>query len=89
MGKSIKKIIRKKYQFKKKHEESILSSKINMFDKLENNCLICNKTFDKRDKEMVTSWNVVVTSDKIKLYCPTCWNRANTIIDTIKESIHE
>ena len=58
---------------------------MNKFDKLGGNCLICNADFDKKSKEMVQSWKVVVVEKDIKLYCPTCWERAHNHLNNLKE----
>jgi hypothetical protein len=62
--------------------EQNLSEKISLFNQLEAECLACTKPFDKQDKAMVQSWNVVVREDKdppVRLYCPDCWERAQAI----------
>jgi len=61
-----------------------LQTKMNMFDRLPNECSACLQDFDKTDREMVTTWNVVVRqADKIvRLYCPSCWDLA---LDVIKK----
>ena len=89
MGRSTRKLARKKYKFAKKQAENALAAKLNKFDRLNDKCLICDKVFDKGNKEMVQSWSVVVSADKINLYCPTCWKRANTVADAIKETTDE
>ena len=57
---------------------------MDMFDKLPNHCLVCLTPYDKKDKKMVTTWNVVVREKEkiVRLYCPECWNKA---VDLIKE----
>ena len=57
---------------------SDVEQKLGLFDKIPKNCLTCNKEFDKKNKEMVMSWNVVVREQKgiVRLYCPTCWDKA-------------
>jgi len=75
---------RRKEKMKKKlsPEEQNLSEKISLFNQLAEECLACTKPFDKQDKAMVQSWNVVVREDKdppVRLYCPDCWERAQTI----------
>ena len=57
---------------------SDMEQKLGLFEKIPKNCLTCNKEFDKKNKEMVMSWNVVVREKegKVRLYCPTCWNKA-------------
>ncbi len=60
---------------------------MDMFDKLPNHCLICMAPYDKKDRAMVTTWNVVVRSNeqKVNLYCPTCWDTAMRVIKDFKE----
>jgi len=67
----------------KKAGNSDVAEKIAMFGKLGDVCLVCNKPFDKKDKEMVMSWNVVVREKEeiVRLYCPECWAKANKIIE--------
>jgi len=49
---------------------------------MPDDCFICHKSFDKTDKQMVMSWNVVVREKEqsVKIYCPTCWNNAVNIL---------
>jgi len=65
---------------KNKKLEKEIKQKMNMFDKIEDTCLACEKPFNKRDKEMVSSWYVVVREEKVNLYCPGCWTTAQRII---------
>ena len=90
MTKAAKKIQRKIKKTKKKQVERELKEKINMFSQLEDFCLVCEKPFDKRDKEMVQSWYVVVRKEQgnVNLYCPECWDRARNIVDQIKEEMN-
>jgi hypothetical protein len=65
-------------------EEQNLSEKISFFNELAEECLACTLPFDKHDKAMVESWNVVVREDQtppVRLYCPECWVRAQTIAE--------
>tara|TARA_R110002110_G_scaffold354737_1_gene564445 strand:+ start:204 stop:476 length:273 start_codon:yes stop_codon:yes gene_type:complete len=66
-----------------------LSEKITLFGKLGDACLVCNKPFDKKDREMVMSWNVVVreSEDKVNLYCPGCWSGALELLAEIKKDL--
>ena len=61
-----------------------LADKIFQFDKLPDECLACLKPFDKKSKEMATTWNVVVRKEDdenpVRLYCPHCWNTAQEVI---------
>jgi predicted RNA-binding Zn-ribbon protein involved in translation (DUF1610 family) len=74
---------RKIQRAKKKRAEKELQDKINMFDKLGDACVTCDKPFDKKDREQVQSWNVVVRKkeNKVNLYCPECWTKAQDIIE--------
>jgi ribosomal protein L44E len=76
---------RREEKLKKKMstEEQNLSEKISFFSQLEDECLACAKPFDKQDREMVQSWNVVVREDKdpaVRLYCPDCWQKAQNVV---------
>ena len=31
------------------------------------------------------SWSVVVKEEKVRLYCPDCWERAKNLIKEIKD----
>jgi predicted RNA-binding Zn-ribbon protein involved in translation (DUF1610 family) len=74
---------RKIQRAKKKRAEKELQDKMNMFDKLGDACMTCDKPFDKKDREQVQSWNVVVRKkeNKVNLYCPECWTKAQDIIE--------
>ena len=63
-----------------------LKAKVGMFNKIPDSCLTCNKKFDKTDKEMVMTWNVVVNreKEKVRLYCPECWAKAQDLIKEIQ-----
>ena len=75
-------------QAKKDGNEDVVE-KVALFGKLGDECLVCNKPFDKKDKEMVMSWNVVVREkeEKVNLYCPDCWNGALDMLKQAKEEI--
>ena len=73
----------------KKRAEKELSRKIGLFDKIPERCLTCNIQFDKKNKEMVMSWYVVVRAqeENVNLYCPECWNKAKKIIEEYKDGL--
>tara|TARA_R110000824_G_scaffold57546_5_gene156436 strand:+ start:2523 stop:2798 length:276 start_codon:yes stop_codon:yes gene_type:complete len=87
MTKAAKKIKRRIEKAKKRQVERDLKEKVNMFSHLGDYCLVCEKTFDKKDKDMVQSWYVVVKEEqkKVNLYCPECWNKASDFVNKIKE----
>lgn len=68
-----------------------LADKIMLFDKLPDQCYMCESAFDKTDKQMVSSWNVVVkeAQQKVSLYCPTCWTMAQEMVSKVLESMEE
>ena len=82
MGSLSRKLKRKQ---KKKQKTKDLEQKLNMFDSLGEECLTCQTSFDKTNKEMVQSWIVVVREkeNKVNLYCPTCWE---TAIKTLQQA---
>tara|TARA_R110000824_G_scaffold107651_3_gene254083 strand:+ start:4201 stop:4473 length:273 start_codon:yes stop_codon:yes gene_type:complete len=79
---SLKKKIRRHQE---KGAKKDLQEKVGLFNKLGEECLVCQKDFDKKNKEMVMSWSVIVKEDLVRLYCPECWNRANKLIKEIKD----
>ena len=72
-----------------KKAETDMQAKMTLFGHLPDNCLICNAQFDKKDRDMVTSWNVVVREEeqKVNLYCPPCWQKANQLIEEIQKGL--
>jgi len=78
---------RKIRRAKQKKVKKDIEEKMFMFDKLGNKCLACDRAFDKKDKEQVQSWSVVVREkeNKVNLYCPECWNKAQKIIKEFAE----
>jgi len=47
-----------------KNSKKDFSKKVGLFNKIPDLCLTCNKEFDKKNKEMVMTWNVVVNRQK-------------------------
>ena len=68
-----------------------LDKKIGLFDKLPKQCTNCDKPYDKKDKKMAMTWNVVVREqeDKVNLYCPVCWDEAHKLIAQMKVEMNE
>ena len=75
----------------KKNGNEELESKIALFGKMPDECLTCEEPFDKLNKEMVMSWNVVVHGDEevVRLYCPSCWATARRVADEFKTHLEE
>ena len=80
-------------QKKKSHKQTQrdLQQKMNMFDLLPENCLTCLEPFDKKNKEQVQSWFVVVKNEErtVRLYCPDCWEKAKEIVKDFKQRVEE
>ena len=74
---------RKMARNKAKQAKKDLKQKVGLFDKLEDECLVCEKPFEKKSKEDVTSWFVTVREEQgvVNLYCPECWDTAQKVIE--------
>jgi len=74
---------------KKKSEKSNkeIDNVVGMFDLLPDQCSACLAPYDKKDRKMVASWNVVVREEEkiVRLYCPQCWITAKKIIQDVRE----
>ena len=75
-------IKRKIARNKAKKAEKEMKQQMHMFGKLGEECAACQTPFDKKSKEHAMTWNVVVREEeeKVNLYCPECWDKANKII---------
>ena len=58
-----------------------LSDKIFLFDKLPDKCTSCENSFDKQDRTMVFSWKVVIREETVRIFCPTCIQKAQEVLD--------
>jgi len=81
MGSLERKLMRKQQKENRK--------KLNMFDDLPENCLTCEKEYDKKNKEQAMTWQVVVKTDAVRLYCPECWDKAKDLINKYMEEQNE
>ena len=75
----------------RKDENPELEEKITLFGKLPDHCMVCETDFDKKNKEMVQSWSVVVHDKKeeVRLYCPTCWAQAMKLVEEVLHDFGE
>jgi len=73
----------KKVEKKLTSEERNLSQKIFLFDRLPSQCNTCEEAFDKSNKDMVTSWKVVVREEQnqVRLFCPNCLKKTQKVIE--------
>ncbi len=62
-----------------------MQEQLNLFHKLPEVCSSCQEPFDKTNKEMVKSWNVMVKQEVVRLFCPECVRKANEVVDDFIE----
>ena len=60
--------------------EDEMAEKMFLFDKLPDECSACTKWFDKKNRDMVFSWNVVVKQEVVRLFCPECIEKTKEVI---------
>jgi hypothetical protein len=58
-----------------------MSQQVALFSKLPEQCSACAEPFDKKNKEMVNEWNVVVRQEVVRLFCPHCIAKAREAIE--------
>ena len=75
----------------KKDGNQELAAKVALFGKIPDECLTCTEPFDKTDRGMVMSWNVVVhgPEEVVRLYCPDCWGKAKKITEDFKKHLED
>jgi len=80
---SLERKLKRKKKVKNRKLEERIKNQMMMFDQIPEQCLACEKDFDKQDKEMATTWNVVVRESEniVRLYCPTCWSTAQRVVE--------
>jgi len=73
---------RKKF-LKKRNVDDTLETKLGLFDLIPSDCVICHAPFDKTSKDMVQTWNVSVREKEkiVRVYCPTCWEKARDLLN--------
>ena len=71
---------------KKKDPEQLMADKVHLFGHLPEHCGVCEAEFDKKDRDMVFSWKVVVKKDKVRLFCPQCISKTKEIIDAHEQN---
>ena len=83
----------RKLKTKKAHKQiqKDIKQKIGLFDRMPDECLACEKPFDKKDRDQVMSWNVVVKRDPdvVRLYCPNCWETAQSVVKDFDTRVRE
>ncbi len=64
-----------------------MASEVALFGQLPESCSACDNEFDKKDKEMVKSWSVVVKQEIVRLFCPDCIEKTREVLDERRETI--
>jgi len=82
---------RKMKRKQKKEREKDMQADLDLFEKLGDECEACQKPYDKKDREMVSTWSVVVRKEEqiVRLYCPQCWQFAMDLIEKAEEESNE
>ena len=62
-----------------------LAKQVALFGKLPEECMACHKPFDKKDREMVSLWSVVVRQEVVRLFCPECIDTAKGVIENASD----
>ena len=70
---------------KSKKKKTEVEQKLGLFELLPEECMVCSKPFNKKDKEQVKTWNDVVREQQrvVRVYCPGCWNKAKEILSEL------
>ena len=68
--------------------EQEMAQQVTLFGMLPEKCLACQKSFDKKNKDMVMSWKVVVHNDNetVRLFCPECIDKTKEVIEENESS---
>jgi len=74
---------------KNKKLEKKMAKKLMLFDILGDECAACQEPYDKKSKEHVQTWRVIVREQEkiVRLYCPPCWDNANKMIKEIENDL--
>ena len=74
-----------------KEKQKDLSQKLNMFDRLPDECYTCEAPFDRKNKQQVQSWFVVVKNaeQSVRIYCPECWDKAQKSLQKLIDDFNK
>ena len=60
-----------------------MANQVAQFGKLPEKCMTCDAVFDKKDRSMLETWNVVVRQEEVRLFCPDCIEKTQEIIKDV------
>jgi hypothetical protein len=73
----------------KKDAQDKMEKQIGLFDKIPDNCLSCQKSYDKTNKQMAMKWTVIIKEqdpdNPVRLYCDICWDTAQKVLSEYNE----
>ena len=64
-----------------------VANKVAQFNKLPEFCMACKKEFDKKDREMISTWSVVVKQDVVRLFCPECIKKTQEALNASQTNL--
>ena len=75
----------------REHGNNDLAEKMGIYAQLPDHCLMCETPFVKTDREMLSSWNVVVREEAgiVRLYCPDCWTAARRVVEQFDQEVRD
>jgi|TARA_Y100000310_G_scaffold134643_1_gene133563 hypothetical protein len=72
---------------KKNDPKQLMADKVHMFGELPEKCNACQNSFDKRNRDMVFSWRVVVRGETVRLFCPDCLKKVEEAINECAKAV--
>ena len=78
MGSISRSIKRKKEKQARKDLQKKMNDQLDVANNMPQSCEACSSVFDKKDKQMLDEWHIVIYPDRPRptLYCPVCWGSA-------------
>jgi|TARA_R110000824_G_scaffold51952_3_gene144458 hypothetical protein len=65
--------------------EQAMADQVQLFGKLPEQCSACQKSFDKKDRDMVFLWSVVVKQETVRLFCPDCIEKTKEVLKSYEQ----
>ena len=74
MGSLERKLARRHAKDANRIIKNAMKSRLGLFNHLPDHCFGCYKSFDRKSREQVFTWNVRVVEETkdVKLFCPDC-----------------